>query len=186
LPKKKRIFTGFTIVIFSLFFATFCVANENEEVEKAKHMAYTLKERLVLIKASRELVKKQMSLPKIRFASYAIGLDPEYGEVNWGIRFEWSPFSPELRVLLEGVSLEREKPAVAFLSLMWLPLYRSISPYIGLGIGTASEEENTRYQLFAGAEIGSDFFVEIKYVNEDRINPAGADIYAAAGFHIPL
>lgn len=101
---KKSVLLG-VIVIFSFFVAAPGMANGTVE-EQAE------KERLALIQASQEMAEEEKAPPQKRFVLYAVGLDPEYEEVNLGGRFELSLLPTTLRLGLEGVELEREKPVV--------------------------------------------------------------------------
>ena len=168
--QKKSILIGVIIVVFAMFAIVPAIADETAEPKQ------TEKEQQELIQLSQEMAEKEKTPPKKRFVMYAIGLDSEYGEVNLGGRLELSLLT-NLRFVVEGVELEKGKPVVGFASLMFV-LNRRISPYIGGGVGT-----ETRYQLFAGVEIGN-FFVEVKYVGEGEINTETADVYSVVGFKI--
>ena len=153
------------------------------------------REQLVLKQKSEELVKEEKASSKMasswrRFVLYAVGLDPEYPHINLGGRFELSLLSPNLRILAEGVELEKEKPAVVFISVMLIPWHRAISPCIGIGgeigegVEIAPDKKNKRYQAFAGTELGENFFLEVKYIDEGKINLKTADVYSVIGFKI--
>jgi len=182
--RKKSILTGMMVVVFSLFAVAPVIADETAEPKQAE------KERLELIQASQEMAEEEKALPQKRFVLYAVGLDSEYEKVNLGGRFELNLLPTTLRIGLEGVELERGKPVVGFFSLMLALFHRTISPYvgigteIGLGVETDEGNRNKRYQLFAGVEIGDNFFLEVKYVNEKDINTGIAEIYSVAGFKI--
>lgn len=168
--RKKSILIGVIVAVFALFAVAPVIADET-----AKEQAE--KEQQELIQLSQEMAEKEKAPPKKRFALYAIGIDPEYEGVNLGGRFELS-LLPNIRLSIEGVELEKGKPVVGFASLMFV-LNRKISPYIGGGVGTEA-----RYQLFAGVEIGDNFFLEVKYINEKEINTGIADVYSVVGFKI--
>jgi len=143
-------------------------------------------ERLALIQASQEMLKEERSYPSKRFVIYTVWVGPKYEKTSLGAKFELDLLPTDLRIVIEGVELERGTPAVGFFSLLFAPFHKVISPYIGGGIGTPDEDKNTRYQLFVGLEIGGDFFVEVKYVNEKEINTAVAAIYSIVGFKMSL
>lgn len=73
---------------------------------------------------------------------------------------------------------------------MLAPFHKTISPYIGIGaeigpgVETDEGDRNKRYQVFAGVEIGDNFFLEVKYINEKEINTGIADVYSVAGLKI--
>jgi len=145
-----------------------------------------LKERLVMIRASQEMVKEEKGYPTKGFAMYLTGLGPEYKEFNLGGKVEFNLIPTDVRIVIEGTTIEREKPMIGFLSVMLMPFHKIISPYIGLGMGTVDENKNARYQIFAGVEINDNFFVEVKYINGKEINLTIADVYSVVGFKIPF
>ena len=161
-----------------------------EEIAKSETEMKEIRTRSALKVEPGKLSKEEKLLPQRRFTLYAVGLDPEYAHVNSGGRFELSLLPSDLRILAEGVELEKEKPAVVFISLMLIPWHRAISPYIGVGgeisegTETAPGKKSKRYQVFAGTELGENFFLEVKYIDEGRINLKTADVYSAIGFKI--
>jgi len=181
--KKSILLT--MIMIFSLFIIAPVMADEKTKSEQIE------KEQLALIQASQKLAeeeKKQQQPEEKRFAIYAIGLDPEYEKVNLGGRFELS-LLPNIRLGLECFQFQREESLVGFFSLIFSPFHKGISPYIGGGeeiTGGIKTDDGKlkRYQVFAGVELGRDFFVEVKYVSKEEINIETADVYSIAGFKI--
>ena len=161
-----------------------------EEIAKSETEMKEIRTRSALKVEPGKLSEEEKVLPQRRFALYAVGLDPEYAHVNSGGRFELSLLPSDLRILAEGVELEKEKPAVVFISLMLIPWHRAISPYIGVGgeisqgTETAPGKKSKRCQVFAGTELGENFFLEVKYIDEGRINLKTADVYSAIGFKI--
>lgn len=150
------------------------------------NMSWDPEEQLDLAKASQEMVKEEKRHPSKRFAMYAIWVGPEYDITSLGAKLEFNLLPTDLVIVIEGFELERGKPTVSFLSLLFAPFHYAICPYVGAGVGTLDEEKNTRYQLFVGAEIGSSFFIEVKYLNTKEINTAVADIHLIGGIKISL
>lgn len=141
------------------------------------------KERLELIKASRELTEKQNQIYYNKVGLFATNFGAEDGGVNLGGRVEIPfPESQKVKFVTEGIYLNDQKEFSGFLSLKVAPLPGSmVAPYLGGGVGVGQ----VNYQVFAGVDIWESFFAEAKYINEDDdFEDEDSDLYLATGIQL--
>lgn len=163
-------------LFFLAFFVGILVLNATHLVAKAAPS----QEQVDLFVASRQMQEDELRKPQMRLGMMATTLGSD-SEVSLGVKVENTFLDePEIRIVTETIYLKSESTLAGFLSIKYVKELGERSPalYAGAGLGYA---KGVKYQIFAGVEIGKNFFADARYINLPG-GLADKQLYLATGF----